>query len=353
MGEATAAQILRTARRYRQLTVAESSLVHWRADRLRSSSVLPCSRLSCALMQTVGAAFYLLFTALFGYMLGSILLAYQIADIMAAFIATAGMFGVMSFLGYTTKIDLSRFGSIFMMALIGLLIASLVNLFLRSRLSLGSSPSTAVLIFAGLTAYDTQWINEQRSPDRCDRRPDRRATHRLDRRFPPVPRFRQPVPVLAAHLRQQPRLSASNQILGRKFPASFAERAHMDDPHQCAQSRFSALAEQYIHSQVHRSGYLTGAFDRAPAAFIRRLSGLDVATGGGHVALKLAQNGAKPLASDLTLACSKAARQFASARRCYQLCAARSQSFAIPRRELAGDHRLAIRRIISRRARAS
>jgi FtsH-binding integral membrane protein len=107
---------------------------------------------------TVGAAFYFLFTALFGYMLGGILIAYQIGDIMAAFIATAGMFGVMSFLGYTTKIDLSRFGSIFMMALIGLLIASIVNIFLRSPAITWVITYAGVLIFAGLTAYDTQWI---------------------------------------------------------------------------------------------------------------------------------------------------------------------------------------------------
>ena len=107
---------------------------------------------------TVGAAFYFLFTALFGYMLGGILLAYQIGDIMAAFIATAGMFGVMSFLGYTTKIDLSRFGSIFLMALIGLIIASIVNIFLRSPAVTWIITYAGVLIFAGLTAYDTQWI---------------------------------------------------------------------------------------------------------------------------------------------------------------------------------------------------
>ncbi|MBO9309065.1 MAG: Bax inhibitor-1/YccA family protein [Chloroflexi bacterium] len=107
---------------------------------------------------TVGAAFYFLFTALFGYMLGGILLAYRIGDIMAAFIATAGMFGVMSFLGYTTKIDLSRFGSIFIMALIGLLIASIVNIFLRSPAVTWVITYAGVLIFAGLTAYDTQWI---------------------------------------------------------------------------------------------------------------------------------------------------------------------------------------------------
>ncbi|MFN7208789.1 MAG: Bax inhibitor-1 family protein [Aggregatilineales bacterium] len=107
---------------------------------------------------TVGTIFYLLFTALFGYMLGGILIGYQISDITAALIATAGMFGVMSFLGYTTKIDLSRFGSILLMALIGLFIASIVNIFLRSPAITWIISYAGVLIFAGMTAYDTQWI---------------------------------------------------------------------------------------------------------------------------------------------------------------------------------------------------
>ncbi|PJF43186.1 MAG: hypothetical protein CUN50_01205 [Candidatus Thermofonsia Clade 1 bacterium] len=157
MGEATPAQILQL-----QGAIASSPLLN---PVLSIGALIAYFILGFALQPiimranvTVGAAFYLLFTALFGYMLGSILLAYQIADIMAAFIATAGMFGVMSFLGYTTKIDLSRFGSIFMMALIGLLIASLVNLFLRSPAITWIITYAGVLIFAGLTAYDTQWI---------------------------------------------------------------------------------------------------------------------------------------------------------------------------------------------------
>lgn len=107
---------------------------------------------------TVGAIFYLAFTALFGFMISSIFLQYQAGTIAAAFVATAGMFGAMSIIGFTTKIDLSKFGSILMMALIGLLIASLVNLFLRSEAIYWIISYAGVLIFAGLTAYDTQWI---------------------------------------------------------------------------------------------------------------------------------------------------------------------------------------------------
>ncbi|MFQ3536002.1 MAG: Bax inhibitor-1/YccA family protein [Aggregatilineales bacterium] len=156
-GEATAAQLIQLER-----TLASSPLLN---PILSIGALIAYFILAFALQPiimranvTVGATFYFLFTAVFGYMLAGILLTFQIGDIMAALIATAGMFGVMSFLGYTTKIDLSRFGSIFLMALIGLIIASLVNIFLRSPAITWVITYAGVLIFAGLTAYDTQWI---------------------------------------------------------------------------------------------------------------------------------------------------------------------------------------------------
>lgn len=156
-GEATAAQLAQLER-----AIASSPLLN---PVLSIGALIAYFILAFALQPivmrasiTVGAAVYFLFTALFGYMLGGILLSFQIGDIMAALIATAGMFGVMSFLGYTTKIDLSRFGSILMMALIGLIIASIVNIFLRSPAITWIISYAGVLIFAALTAYDTQWI---------------------------------------------------------------------------------------------------------------------------------------------------------------------------------------------------
>src|ERR1041385_2683880 len=80
----------------------------------------------------VGAVMYLVVTGVLGIMLSSIFLAYRLDTIAYAFVATSATFGVMSFVGYTTKIDLSRFGSILIMALIGLIIASVVNIFLAS-----------------------------------------------------------------------------------------------------------------------------------------------------------------------------------------------------------------------------
>jgi len=108
----------------------------------------------------IGSLFYLLFTALFGFMISSIFLAYRPGTIATAFVATAGMFGAMSVVGYTTKVDLSRMGSLLMMALFGLIIASLVNLFLQSEAIYWLVSYAGVLIFVGLTAYDTQWIKK-------------------------------------------------------------------------------------------------------------------------------------------------------------------------------------------------
>ncbi|MAU10276.1 MAG: hypothetical protein CL607_10675 [Anaerolineaceae bacterium] len=78
--------------------------------------------------------------------------------IASAFATTAGLFGVMTVIGYTTKIDLSKFGSYLMMALIGLIIASIVNIFLNSGFMGFVISAAGVLIFTGLTAYDTQKI---------------------------------------------------------------------------------------------------------------------------------------------------------------------------------------------------
>jgi FtsH-binding integral membrane protein len=114
----------------------------------------------------IGALCYLLFTALFGFMMSTIFLQFETGTIAAAFIATAGMFGAMSIFGYTTKIDLSQFRNILFMALIGLIVASVVNLLFFSG---GNSllywlvNYAGVLIFVGLTAYDTQWIKNYAS----------------------------------------------------------------------------------------------------------------------------------------------------------------------------------------------
>ncbi len=107
---------------------------------------------------TVGSLCYLLFTALFGFMLAGIFLEYTYTQIATAFLATTGMFAAMSVYGYTTKTDLSRFRNILFMALFGLIIASVVNIFVASGPLFWLINYAGVLIFVGMTAYDTQWI---------------------------------------------------------------------------------------------------------------------------------------------------------------------------------------------------
>jgi hypothetical protein len=99
---------------------------------------------------------FMLYSALNGLTLSVIFLAYTRASIASTFFVTAGTFGAMSVYGMVTKRDLTRFGSLLFMALIGLILASLVNIFLRSPAMYWVITYAGVLIFVGLTAYDTQ-----------------------------------------------------------------------------------------------------------------------------------------------------------------------------------------------------
>ena len=104
----------------------------------------------------VATALFMLYSALTGLTLASIFLVYTYSSIASTFFVTAGMFGAMSFYGYTTKRDLSRFGSLLFMALIGILLASLVNFWLKSPTLMWVITYIGVVVFVGLTAYDTQ-----------------------------------------------------------------------------------------------------------------------------------------------------------------------------------------------------
>lgn len=104
----------------------------------------------------VATALFMLYSALTGLTMVSIFLVYTYSSIASTFFVTAGMFGAMSFYGYTTKRDLSRFGSLLFMALIGILLASLVNFWLKSPALMWAITYIGVVVFVGLTAYDTQ-----------------------------------------------------------------------------------------------------------------------------------------------------------------------------------------------------
>jgi FtsH-binding integral membrane protein len=99
---------------------------------------------------------FITFSILIGMSLSFILLVYTAASVYKTFAITAGMFGVMAITGYTTKTDLTRFGSILFMGVIGLVIAMLVNFFLKSAMMEYIISIIGVLIFTGLTAYDVQ-----------------------------------------------------------------------------------------------------------------------------------------------------------------------------------------------------
>ncbi|MCV0394238.1 MAG: Bax inhibitor-1/YccA family protein [Rhizobiaceae bacterium] len=100
------------------------------------------------------------FAALMGISLSSIFLVYTPASIVQTFFVTAASFGALSLWGYTTKRDLTGMGSFLFMGLIGLIIAMVVNIFLASSALQFAISAIGVLIFAGLTAYDTQQIKE-------------------------------------------------------------------------------------------------------------------------------------------------------------------------------------------------
>ncbi len=100
------------------------------------------------------------FAGLMGLSLSSIFLLYTQNSITQVFFVTAAAFGGLSLYGYTTKRDLSAMGSFLIMGVIGILIASLVNIFLQSSALQFAVSVIGVLVFAGLTAYDTQRIKE-------------------------------------------------------------------------------------------------------------------------------------------------------------------------------------------------
>ncbi|MFC5069880.1 Bax inhibitor-1/YccA family protein [Flaviflagellibacter deserti] len=117
------------------------------------------ARLNSMSMSGAQIAFWV-FSALMGLSLSTIFLVYTGTSVARVFFITAAAFGALSLYGYTTKRDLGPMGTFLVMGLIGLIIASLVNIFLASSMMQFVISSVGVLIFSGLTAYDTQRIKE-------------------------------------------------------------------------------------------------------------------------------------------------------------------------------------------------
>ena len=112
------------------------------------------------LSQSSAIAVFLLYSVLNGLTMSVIFLVYTTGSIASTFFVTAGTFAAMSLYGYTTKTDLSSIGNMAFMALIGVIIASVVNWFLQSEMLYWIVTYLGVAIFVGLTAYDTQKLKE-------------------------------------------------------------------------------------------------------------------------------------------------------------------------------------------------
>lgn len=120
--------------------------------------VIILSTLINRMSMATAVALYLLYALSLGVTLSVIFLVYQISSIFATFLVTSGMFGAMAIYGYFTKADLSSMGSFLFMGLIGLVLAGLVNMFLKSESFQFVISAAGVLIFTLLTAYDVQKI---------------------------------------------------------------------------------------------------------------------------------------------------------------------------------------------------
>jgi len=108
------------------------------------------------LSPAVMSLLFITFSGLMGMSLSFILMAYTASSVYKTFAIAGGMFGIMAITGYTTKTDLTKFGSIMIMGVIGLMIAMLVNFFLNSSTMEYIISIVGVLVFTGLTAYDVQ-----------------------------------------------------------------------------------------------------------------------------------------------------------------------------------------------------
>ena len=130
------------------VVLAELGLVVWLSGRINSMNA------------NMAIGLFLLYSALNGLTFSILFLVYTSASIASTFFITAGTFGVTSAYGYFTKKDLSSIGNIAFMGLIGIIIATIVNIFIHSEMLYWAITYIGVLVFVGLTAYDTQKLKK-------------------------------------------------------------------------------------------------------------------------------------------------------------------------------------------------
>lgn len=124
---------------------------------------------------STAALMFFAYSVLNGLTMAAIFLIYTQASIASTFFITAGTFAAMSVYGYTTKHDLTSFGSFLFMGLIGIILASVVNIFLRSESIYWVITIGGVIVFVGLTAYDTQKIKEMSAQGFADYETERKG----------------------------------------------------------------------------------------------------------------------------------------------------------------------------------
>ena len=139
-------------------TLATNSWVYWGLAIAEIGIVIYLSARLNSMSSTTATLLFYVFAILNGLTLSLIYYMYTKQSIATTFFVTAGAFGAMSVYGYVTKTDLSKFGSILVMALFGLIICILVTLFMKSSTLEWIISGVGVLIFTGLTAWDTQKI---------------------------------------------------------------------------------------------------------------------------------------------------------------------------------------------------
>lgn len=144
-----------------------NSIVMWGLIIAEVGLVIGVSAAINRLSLTTATMMFILYSVINGALLSSIFMIYTASSIATVFFITAGTFGAMALVGYTTKTDLTSMGKILFMALIGLVIATLVNLFIKSSGFSLILSYVGVLIFVGLTAYDSQKIKQMllQAPD--------------------------------------------------------------------------------------------------------------------------------------------------------------------------------------------
>lgn len=149
------------------MAIANNSILFWGLIIAEFGLVIGISNMIHKLSLTTATLLFILYSVINGATLSFIFLLYTMSSISSVFFITAGTFAVMALIGYTTKIDLSKMGNILYMAVIGLVIATVVNMFVHSSGFQLIISYVGVLVFVGLTAYDTQKIklmlNEQSS----------------------------------------------------------------------------------------------------------------------------------------------------------------------------------------------